>query len=99
MDPCPSLQDVKTLPSFLPSHLQLSSSSSSSVADPITPQELQQFRRFQQLQLLQQQQQWGSGVLLHRPSLAAVRHGAGQAGYHSPADRPPACPSSCSLLL
>ncbi|GJP76380.1 hypothetical protein CLOP_g6835 [Closterium sp. NIES-67] len=41
MDPRPSLQDVKTLPSFLPSHLQLSSSSSSSVADPITPQELQ----------------------------------------------------------
>ncbi|GJP73593.1 hypothetical protein CLOP_g4284 [Closterium sp. NIES-67] len=45
MDSRPSLQDVKTLPSFLPSHLQLSSSSSSSVADPITPQELQQFRR------------------------------------------------------
>ncbi|GJP86265.1 hypothetical protein CLOP_g16309 [Closterium sp. NIES-67] len=38
-------------------------------------------------------------LLLHRPSLAAVRHGAGEAGYHSPADRPPACPSSCSLLL
>ncbi|GJP36798.1 hypothetical protein CLOM_g21274 [Closterium sp. NIES-68] len=33
MDPRPSLQDVKTLPSFLPSHLQLSSSSSSSSAE------------------------------------------------------------------
>ncbi|GJP39586.1 hypothetical protein CLOM_g23940 [Closterium sp. NIES-68] len=40
-----------------------------------------------------------TSLLLHRPSLAAVRHGAGEAGYHSPADRPPACPSSCSLLL
>ncbi|GJP38935.1 hypothetical protein CLOM_g23343 [Closterium sp. NIES-68] len=73
----PQYEDVKTLPSFLPSHLQLSSSSSS-VADPITPQELQQFRRFQQLQLLQQQQQWGSGG---QAAVAAARAAAAASAW------------------